>query len=110
LPPSVNLIELNLPETVDNLEFDRMNESMLLLLDGKTSQPWVLDFTSVSYMGSSMLGLVVNVRQRIKSAGGKLVLCGMSARLVEIFRMCSMERLFTIVKTKNDAVKVLGRS
>ena len=41
----------------------------------------MLDLTDVVYMGSSVLGLMVNVRQTIKSAGGKLVLCGMSERL-----------------------------
>jgi anti-anti-sigma factor len=109
IEPAVNVLELELPEWIDAVDFDRLNESMLELIDGNTNQPWVLDLTSVNYLGSAMLGLIVNVRQRVKTAGGKLVLCGMSSRLVEIFRTCSMERLFTIVKTQRDAVKVLAR-
>jgi anti-anti-sigma factor len=60
-------------------------------------------------MGSAMLGLIVNVRQQVKTAGGKLALCNMSPRLAEIFRMCSMERLFTITRTRADAIKAVSR-
>jgi len=106
---TVNVIELALPQSLDVVEFDRLNESMKTLLNGKAAGQWVIDFTSVSYIGSAMLGLIVNIRQQVKTAGGKLVLCGMSPRLAEIFRMCSMERLFTITKTRADAIKTLSR-
>lgn len=107
--PSVNVIELMLPETVDAVDFDLLSESIHALLDGKTDQQWVIDLSAVSYLGSAMLGLIVNIRQKVKSGGGKLVLCGMSARLSDIFRMCSMERLFTITTTRDQAMKMLGR-
>jgi anti-anti-sigma factor len=109
LHQTVNVIELSLPQSLDVVEFDRLNDSMKELLNGKGAGQWVIDFSSVSYIGSAMLGLIVNVRQQVKTAGGKLVLCGMSPRLLDIFRMCSMERLFTITKTRADAIKVLGR-
>ena len=106
---SISVIELNLPEMLDALEFDRLNENVMAALNGKAGQHWVLDLAKVSYMGSAMLGLIVNIRQQIKTAGGKLVLCSMSPRLTEIFRTCSMERLFTITKTRPDALKALKK-
>jgi anti-sigma B factor antagonist len=105
---SVNVIELTLPEIIDAMEFDRLNETLLAVLDGKANQPWLLDLSSVNYLGSATLGLIVNIRQQVKTAGGKLVLCGMSSRLKEIFHACSMERLFTIAKNRSDAIKSLG--
>jgi len=54
--------------------------------------------------------LMVNVRQTIKSAGGKLVLCGMSERLTRVFHACCMERLFTITRTRADAMKMVSRA
>jgi anti-anti-sigma factor len=59
-------------------------------------------------MGSSALGLMVNIRQCILQAGGDLVLCGLSPQLLRIFRTCCMERLFRISKTQADALKVVG--
>ena len=106
--PTCQVIELTLPELVDPLEFDRINVEVLAVLNGAASEQWIVDLSSVTYMGSAMLGLMVNMRQRVKSAGGRLVLCGMSQRLVDIFRACSMERLFTIARTRGDAIRLTG--
>lgn len=106
---SVHVVELILPDLIDPLEFDRLNEQMLAALDGKASQKWIVDLSGVSYMGSAMLGLMVNIRQRVRTAGGKLVLCGLSRRLTEVFRACCMEKLFTIVRSRADAMRLTAR-
>ena len=56
----------------------------------------------------AMLGLIVNIRQRVKAAGGRLVLCGLSRQLTDIFYTSSMQRLFTIAKGRPEALKALG--
>jgi anti-anti-sigma factor len=105
---SASVIDLSLPESLDSEEFDRLNESMLKAVDGKSSGKWVLDLSAVDYMGSSVLGLMINVRQHIKTAGGKLALCGLSPRLTQIFHTCCLEKLFTITKTREEALRALG--
>ena len=103
---SVNVLELELPDQIDTAEFDQINDSLLGELHDKSGGNWVLDLSRVNYMGSAMLGLIVNVRQQIKNIRGDLVLCGLSPRLLSIFRTCCMERLFTIVRTRADALKM----
>ena len=39
---------------------------------------------------------------------GRLVLCGMSPRLTEIFRSCCMDRLFTIARSRREAMELAG--
>ena len=58
-------------------------------------------------MGSAMLGLMVNLRQQVKSAGGRLVLCSMPPTLMQIFRTCCMERLFIIARTRDEAMRLI---
>src|SRR4051794_39045468 len=101
--PGVRLIRLSLPETMDSGEFDRLNESMLSAVAEAAAGGWVLDLSNLAYAGSSVLGLLVNLRQRIKQAGGRLVLCGLSETLLQTFRTCSLERLFVIRRTPEDA-------
>jgi anti-anti-sigma factor len=102
---AVTVVELQLPQMLDSSEFDELNESLLSLVQTKPNAGWVIDLAQVSYMGSAMLGLMVNLRQRIRGAGGRLVLCNMPASLMQIFRTCCMERLFTIARTRPEAVK-----
>lgn len=101
---AVNVVELLLPEFIDSDEFDRINEMLLEMMGDRASGKWVIDLANVSYMGSSALGLLVNFRQKVKKAGGHLVVCGLSKRLLQIFHTCCMERLFTIVKTREEAI------
>ena len=53
--------------------------------------------------------LMVNLRQRVKDAGGKLALCNMSSRLLRVFQTCSLERLFIIKSDREEAVKAVER-
>jgi anti-anti-sigma factor len=99
-----NIIELRFPETLEAVEFDELNTSMLALLNGQSKKKWIIDLSAVSYMGSAMLGLLVNMRQKIKAEGGRLLLCGLSKPLMTIFKTCCMERLFTIVKDRAAAL------
>jgi len=103
---SVNVLEMALPEYMDSTEFDRLNEALMALFDGKRPKSWIIDLSAVDYMGSAMLGMMVNFRQRVHSNKGKLVLCCMSSRLLEIIRTCCMDRLFMIAKSRADALKL----
>ena len=105
----INVIELSLPTMLDAAEFDELNQSMLSAIDSNSGGKWILDLTAASYMGSAMLGLMVNMRQHVVQGSGKLVLCCLSPRLMEVFRACSLERLFTIATGRDEALAALGR-
>ena len=102
---AVQVIRLELPESLDSDEFDRLNDSLLTHVAKQPAGSWVVDLSVIEYAGSSLLGLMVNIRQRVKQSGGRLVLCGLSDGLLQIFRTCSLERLFVIQRTVTEAVK-----
>jgi anti-anti-sigma factor len=101
----IKVLALSLPTTIDSSEFDRLNESVLETLGKDPGAGWVLDLTHVAYMGSAVLGLMVNIRQVVMKAQGKVVLFGMNERLMRIFETCCMERLFKIVPSRAEAVR-----
>ena len=104
---AVHVVTLQLPEMMDSQEFDRLNEDMLTAVSVEPEGRWVLDLANLNYMGSSSLGLMVNVRQRIKQVGGQLVLCQITPPLMKILRTCCLERLFVIAKSREDALHKL---
>ena len=103
---SVNVMTLLLPEMMDSNEFDRLNEDLLAAISEPRSR-WVFDLANLNYMGSSSLGLMVNLRQRIKELGGQLVLCNISPQLMRILRTCCLERLFLITRNCDEAMRRL---
>jgi len=106
---AANVLSLRLPESMDSNEFDRINEQVLEIFEAHDKSYWVLDVTGLNYMGSSVLGLFVNMRQRVMKAQGQLILCGLSPQLLRIFRTCCMERLFKITKTRADALRFIAK-
>ena len=103
----VNVVVLRLPEVMDSHEFDRLNDEMLSAVAAAPGGRWVLDLSNLNYMGSSSLGLMVNVRQKIKQVGGQLILCSISPPLMKIIRTCCLDRLFYITRNRDDAVAKL---
>ena len=104
---SVTIVELNLPDGLDSSVFDRLNEDLLHVFDPKANSRWVLDLSNVAYMGSAALGLMVNIRHRVRTAQGKLALCNLSPRLYHIFKTCCLERLFTITRSRDEALRAV---
>lgn len=107
---SVRVVELRIPPLIDGEDFDVLNNDLLTTIDESDGGQWVIDLSKVSYLGSAMLGLMVNVRQRIKRSEGVLVLCGMNERLLDIFETSSLVRLFRIARTRAEAVRIVQRS
>ena len=105
---SAHVVDLSLPTSLDSGEFDLINDSLKNLVGAEPAGGWVIDLSQLTYMGSAALGLLVNLRQQVKQAGGRMALCGMSPKLLQIFRTCCMERLFTIKASKAEAVHCRG--
>jgi stage II sporulation protein AA (anti-sigma F factor antagonist) len=106
---TVNVVILRLPEMMDSHEFDRLNDEVLAAIGAAPQGRWVFDLANLNYMGSSSLGLMVNIRQRVKQVGGQLVLCSISPPLMKIFHTCCLERLFVIYRNREEALKKLGK-
>ena len=103
------VVSLTLPESMDNHDFDQLNSQLLDLVASEPHARWVLDLTGLNHVGSATLGLLVNIRQRVRQSGGQLVLCGLSKGLLRIFQTCCMERLFVITRTRAEAIKEVAR-
>lgn len=102
---STHVLELTLPVVMDPAEFDKLNDAVGDAAGEAADQRWVVDLGQVEYVGSALLGLLVNLRQRFKSAGGRLVLAGLNDQVTKALQTCSLHNLFTIAPTRDEALK-----
>jgi anti-anti-sigma factor len=65
----------------------------------------LLDFSSVQYLGSTMLAHLAKFVQRVQAAGGQLKITGLGPVLRDAFRIGRLESLFDIFDTKEAALK-----
>jgi anti-anti-sigma factor len=104
---SVGILEFRQRPDGDSLAMDVLMERISSELEKKQTGAWVLDLSLVDYLNSAGLGMLCNIRFKVRQAKGKLALCGLSPKLVELFRSCCLERLFLIVKSRSDALRAV---
>jgi anti-anti-sigma factor len=64
----------------------------------------VLDFGCVEHLNSLMLARLVSLFHKIQVGGGRLVLCGLTPRLREMFDLLSLQQLIPIYADQQQAL------
>ena len=76
-----------------------------LLAGGK--KKLVLNMEKVTYVDSTGLGMLVGVRQSVKTANGQLRLSNVEARYSELLKMTQLWPLFDVSASEAEAVRSL---
>ena len=70
----------------------------------------LFDLTGMVHIDSSGLGVLVQVLQKAKSAGGRVILAGLQSGPKIVFDITKVSRVFEIVPTVADAEAALAAS
>lgn len=81
------------------------DETIALIEGGATRL--IVDFAGTTFLDSSGLGALTGVLKRIGHRGD-LVVCGLSADLQQMFRICRMDRVFSIYPDEQSALRALA--
>ncbi|HVZ94417.1 MAG TPA: STAS domain-containing protein [Phycisphaerales bacterium] len=66
----------------------------------------VVDLSGVPYMDSSGVATLVEAMQIARKQATKLILCAMQDKVRSIFEIARLDRVFTIVGSRDEAAKV----
>ena len=69
----------------------------------------IVDFSRVVFFSSHMLGLLVDIWRRLKDCGGILVISGINPTLTRVFRITSLDKVFTFYPDIESALKALAQ-
>jgi anti-sigma B factor antagonist len=91
---------------VDNLDAGNVREfkDAIVPLIGERNQV-VLDMTSVKFVDSSGLGVLISCLRLANSRGGDFRLCALSATVLALFELMRMHRVFNIHNTCDEALR-----
>ena len=82
-------------------------ESLVKALIGGGENKIVLECRDLKYVSSSGLAAFISCGKQL-SNGGTLVFAGLNNHIESLFEMTGLAGLFTICKTKQDALRRLG--
>jgi anti-anti-sigma factor len=63
----------------------------------------ILDLTGVPYMDSAGMGLIINHYVHCQNIGTKMVVAGVSPRVLELFKMTKVDSVISLVPTVEAA-------
>lgn len=69
----------------------------------------IVDFAEVSFLDSSGLGALVGVLKKIGHRGD-LAVSGLSSDVAQMFKICRMDRVFTIYATADAALQKMAEN
>ena len=88
--------------------FDATNapevESRLKTIAGKSPKALIFDFSQTVYIASAGLRVLLVISRMIMKSGGKVALCCLSPKVMEVFTMAGFTKIFTVYPTKDDAI------
>jgi anti-sigma B factor antagonist len=96
--PGTTILRLTGPVTLRNL-FDLQAK----LRGGEMPAVTILDLTGVPYMDSAGMGTVINHHVRSQSKNVRLIVTGISPRVLELFKMTKVDGIITIYSTVEEA-------
>ena len=68
----------------------------------------VFDFAGVKFFSSQVLGLLLDVRAKLKLTDGRIVISSIDPRLHRVFRITNLDRIFTFYPDKEAAINALS--
>ena len=81
---------------LDEQNSDSVGEHLLALVGGLRAGRLELDFGNVTYLNSSVLGLLLRLRKALHARGGRLTLCHLAPQVYEVFEVTKLHTLFDI--------------
>lgn len=92
-------------EILGEAEIQQIGKELMEIgaLAGKTeSKKLLLNFQGVQFMSSAMIGKLVLLNKKVKSAGIVLRFCCISRNVLEVFRITRLDKVFRILDDDDD--------
>jgi anti-anti-sigma factor len=105
-----NTVIITPAANVEAMRWDLIEQAapiVLAPLRGTDVPMVVFDLSSVNYVGSVFLSLLLRCHKYVRARGGEMVLCGASEMARELLRVTALDTLWAIYDTREDALAAL---
>jgi anti-sigma B factor antagonist len=97
----VNFIDKKI---LDEQNIQMIGDDLFRLVDELGRRKLLLNFGNVEFMSSAALGKLIRLHQRLNQVSGKLILCGISKAILEIFEITKLDKMLKIVKDEQTGL------
>ncbi|MGB8227163.1 MAG: STAS domain-containing protein [Sedimentisphaerales bacterium] len=102
---NATVVTLTDEKILDDEDIRALEDSIMPLVDGPVNL--VIDFSSVNFLSSAVLGLLIRVSKRINENKGRLKLCSIGSKIYDIFKITRLDEIFDIYPDVKKAMQSL---
>ena len=73
---------------IDETQIQEVTDELLELVNSTTHERMLINFSTVNFMGSAMIGKLILLNKKCKAMKLDLRFCGMNANILEVFKFC----------------------
>ena len=89
---------------LDMAHIQKIADELYELVDVRDKRRMILDFQTVKFLSSQMLGVLLTLNKKIKALKGKLVFCALKPELRKVFQVTGLEKLFEFYPDETKAI------
>ncbi len=68
----------------------------------------IVDFEGVKFFSSAVLGLLLDIRAKLKTYDGEVVISAINPQLYRVFKITHLDKIFKFFPDKENAVKAVN--
>jgi len=106
----VTVVTFRQSQILDAMTIERMSTSLKELVASQEGGQFIFDFSIVTYMSSSALGMLIGIQRRISQKGARLKLTGIQDEIMEVFHITQLDTVFDIYKDTDGAVEAFRKN
>jgi anti-anti-sigma factor len=103
---NITVVRVTAKRLLGAAELERFEDELTRLIQAGCRK-MVIGFAEVEYMSNGAIGALLNVLKRMRTSGGMLILCQLSANVHESLKARQLHRLFSIDDEMETALATL---
>jgi len=76
-------------------------------IDGNQPNKLIFDFGSVKFFSSQVLGLLLDIRAKLETHNGEVVISAINPQLHRVFKITNLDKVFRFFPDKESAIQAV---
>lgn len=100
----VSVVTFKDRKILDETAIQELGAELSALVDVDNRKAILLDFEGVEFLSSAALGKLITFDRKVKTAKGRLKMCGIAPGILEVFQVTKLNKVFDIRDDTTEAL------
>ncbi len=95
---------------IDESRIEGLGAELNSMLNSAKEDKMLMNFRNVKFMGSAMIGKIIQLSKKCKESGMDLRFCDMNENLLEVFELMKLTKVLSIYPTEESALEAFKKN